>query len=107
MLDTQIGRNEYVIALTADHGMPSEAGNAWGGRHYTNEIISTLHDRFDPDGRRVVLFYGDPADNQIFVDTERVEALGLTLDEMATYLETLPFISAAFSETEVAGTATQ
>ena len=49
-----------------------------------------------------MLFYGDPADNQIFVDTERVETLGLTLDEMATYLETLPFISAAFSETEVA-----
>jgi len=107
MLDSQIGRNEYVIALTADHGMPSEAGNAWGGRHYTNEIISTLHDRFDPNGRRVVLFYGDPADNQIFVDTERVKTLGLTLDELATYLETLPFISAAFSETEVAGAVIQ
>ena len=54
-----------------------------------------------------MLFYGDPADNQIFVDTERVEELGLTLDEMAAYLETLPFISAAFTETEVAGVVMQ
>jgi hypothetical protein len=102
-LDTQIGADEYVIALTADHGMPSEAGNAWRGRHYTNEIVSTLHDQFDPDSRRLVLFYGDPADNQIFVDTERAKELGLTLDDMAAYLESLPFISAAFTETEVAG----
>jgi hypothetical protein len=106
-LDAQIGADGYVIALTADHGMPSEAGNAWHGRHYTNEIVSTLHDQFDPDGRRVVLFYGDPADNQIFVDTERAEKLGLTLDEMAAYLETLPFISAAFTETEVASAVMQ
>ena len=105
-MDARFGRLkelDAVVALTADHGMPSEAGNAWRGRHYTNEVVSTLHDQFDPDGRRVVLFYGDPADNQIFVDTERAKELGLTLDEMAAYLETLPFISAAFTETEVAG----
>ena len=75
-LDTQIGADGYVIALTADHGMPSEADNAWRGRHYTSEIVSTLHDQFDPDGRRVVLFYGDPADNQIYFSAKNLPTFG-------------------------------
>jgi len=61
-----------------------------------------VHDRFDPTERRVVLFYGDPADNLFFVDRVRLENLGFDLDSVATYLKGLPYIFSAYTEDEVA-----
>ena len=101
-LDETAGADGYVIAISADHGMPSDPAATGNGRHYVEDIVDLIHDRFDPDGRRIVLFYGDPADNQIFVDTERLTRLGSSLDQIASYLGSLPFIFAAYTEDEVA-----
>lgn len=101
-LDEAAGPEGYVIAISADHGMPPDPAVTGSGRHYVEDIVDLVHDRFDPDGRRLVLFYDDPADNQIFVDTERLAGLGSSLDQIANYLGSLPFIFAAYTEDEVA-----
>jgi predicted AlkP superfamily pyrophosphatase or phosphodiesterase len=107
-LDRQIGRllgaleqrapEGFVLALTADHGMPAEpSGRAL--RVYTEDIIKLVHDRFDPDGR-LVLHY-EPENNQLAIDVERLTALNHTLEDVARLLEEQPFVFAAFTEDEV------
>ena len=101
-LDRHVGRARYVAVFTGDHGMPADPEADGHRRHYVTDIVEALHDRFDPEERRVVLFYGDPADNQLFIDTPRLRVLGWALTEVADYMASLPFIFAAFSEDEVA-----
>jgi hypothetical protein len=88
----------YLIALTADHGMPGEpSGNAV--RAYTEDIIKLIHDRFDPDGK-LVLHY-EPENSQLAIDVERLAGLKHTPEEIARLLEQQPFVFAAFTEDEV------
>jgi predicted AlkP superfamily pyrophosphatase or phosphodiesterase len=112
-LDGQFGRlleaierrapGRYLIALTADHGMPGEpSGTAL--RVYTEDIVQFLHDRFDPAGR-LVLHY-EPENSQLVLDTDRLIALHHTLDEVARALEDQPYVFAAFTEDEVRRAAT-
>src|SRR4029079_8343911 len=57
----------YLIALTADHGMPGEpAGTPL--RAYTEDIIRLIHDRFDPEGK-LVLHY-EPENSQLAIYVE-------------------------------------
>jgi hypothetical protein len=42
---------------------------------------------------------------QIFVDEDRLQSLGLTLRDLAHYLESQPFIFAAFTNDDVRGAA--
>jgi len=108
-LDRQVARaldvldaktdSRYVVAVTADHGMPSPPGPAH--THYNDDIVDLIHERFDASERRVVTYYGDPANAQIYMDVERLASLGHRLEDVAAFLETLPFIEAAFTEDEV------
>jgi len=88
----------FFIAITADHGMPSEPSGT-GMRAYTEDIIKLIHDRFDPDGR-LVLHY-ERENNQITLDLERLAALKHTPEEIVRLLEQQPFVFAAFTEDEV------
>ena len=101
-LESVVGDNGSVIIIASDHGTPGEPEEPDQARYYITDIIEAVHDRFDPAERRVVLFYGDPADNQFFVDRLRLENLGFDLDSVATYLEGLPYIFSAYTEDEVA-----
>jgi predicted AlkP superfamily pyrophosphatase or phosphodiesterase len=107
-LDRQFGRlleaverkapGRYLIAVTADHGMPGEpSGTAL--RAYTEDIVRLVHDRFDPEGK-LVLHY-EPENSQLAIDVDRLTALKHTLDDVARLLEQQPFVFAAFTEEEV------
>ena len=96
-LETRVGKN-YLLAITGDHGMPTDPP-AGGGRYFAPDIIRMIHAKFDP-GSQLIPYY-EPENSQIFVDEERMTSLGLTLRDIATFLEAQPFVFAAFTEDDV------
>jgi hypothetical protein len=99
LLDRKAGAGQTVIAITADHGMPPEP--AAGRRYYSADIVPLIHARFDPAGKRVVQYYDDAANNQLFIDTERLQSLGFTLKDLSAWLASQDYFAAAFTEDEV------
>jgi len=91
---------DYLLAVTADHGMPSEPPAGGTHRHFAPQIVDLLHKQFDPEGRTLVPYY-EPENAQIFVDRDRLAALKLTLEDMARFLQQQPFMFAAYPEDEV------
>jgi hypothetical protein len=90
---------DYLLAVTADHGMPSEpTGDR--RRHLATEIASLLNVRFDPEKKALVPYY-EPENSQIFVDLERLSALTLTLNDLAGFLKQQSFVDSVFTEDEV------
>jgi hypothetical protein len=96
-LEARVG-NDYLLAVTADHGMPAEPPSS-DRRHFVPDIIDLLHQRFDPQARKLITFF-EPENCQIFVDQGRLAELGLTLHDLARFLEAQPFIFAAFTSDE-------
>lgn len=96
LLERKAGR-DVVVAITADHGMPSEPPA--GGRHYAEDIVKLLHERFDPEGK-LVTHYG-AENSQFSVDRRRLAERGLTLEQVRDAVQALPFVFAAFTEEEV------
>ena len=88
----------YLIALTADHGMPGEPSGT-ARRAYTEDIVRLVHDRFDPEAK-LVLHY-EPENCQLAIDVDRLTGLKHTLKDVARLLEQQPFVFAAFTEDEV------
>lgn len=105
VIDRKAGPNGRLLAITADHGMPAEPEP--GKRIYTDDIVERLHARFDPQEKKVVTYYGDAANSQIFIDTRRLTALGVSLKDVAAFLEQEPFILAAFTEDDVSAAQAQ
>jgi len=97
-LETKIGSN-YLLAVTADHGMPSEPPSP-DRRHFAPSIVDLLHEKFDPEGKRLITSF-DAENCQIFVDEDRLSDLGLTLRDLADFLESLPFVFAVFTDDDV------
>jgi hypothetical protein len=98
LIDKKAGPARSVTVITADHGMPGEPKP--GRRFHPDEIIPMIHKRFDPEGR-IVQYYGDAAGYQLHLDTARIQSLGFTLKDIATFLEGLDMFTAAFTEDEV------
>jgi hypothetical protein len=95
----KVGADGFLVAITADHGMPPEPppGRA---RHYNNDLAKLIHDRFDPEGK-LVTYYG--AENgEIYIDEARARALGVTMVQIRDLVLTQPFILYAYTEDEVA-----
>jgi hypothetical protein len=90
---------DYLLAMTADHGMPGEPASP-GGRHFAPHIVDTLHKQFDPEARTLITYY-EPENAQIFVDRDRLAALKLTLADIARFVQQQPYIFAAYTEEEV------
>jgi hypothetical protein len=99
-LEERAGPRETVVAITADHGMPPESESPHE-RRYVEDIVDTIHDRLDPTGRKLILNFTDAANLQISVSPERLRELGLTMKQVAAFVEGLPYIRAAFTEDEV------
>jgi hypothetical protein len=97
-LEKKVG-NGYLLAVTADHGMPSEPSSA-DRRHYAPSIIDLLNNEFDPEGKQLVTAF-EPENLQIFIDEERLSKLGLTLPDLAKFLRSQPFLFWAFTSNEV------
>jgi len=97
-LEKKVG-NDYLLAITADHGMPSEPASA-DRRHYAPSIMDLLNNEFDPEGKQLVTAF-EPENLQIFIDEDRLSKLGLTLPDLARFLRSQPFLFWAFTNDEV------
>jgi hypothetical protein len=97
-LRTKVGDN-YLLAVTADHGMPPEPSSP-DRRHFAPAIVDLLHQKFDPAAKQLITSF-EPENSQIFVDEDRLSDLGLTLRDLARFLESQPFIFAAFTSDDV------
>lgn len=97
-LEAKVG-GEYLLAVTADHGMPAEPADK-SRRRVAGDVVNLLHAKFDAEGKTLVTYY-EPENAQIFIDADRLRALKLTLKDIAAFLEAQPFIYAAFTEDEV------
>jgi type I phosphodiesterase/nucleotide pyrophosphatase len=97
-LEAKVGDN-YLLAVTADHGMPEEPPTP-DRHHLAPAIIDLLHKQFDPDVKALITVY-EPENAQIFVDEDRLAALHLTLRDLASFLQAQPFVFAAFTHDEV------
>ena len=102
-IDGAAGAGRSVVAVTADHGMPPEPKAPDQARRYVEDILAAMNQRFDPEGR-LVLDFDDPANCQMYIDPERLDELKLTLDDVAAFLEEMPFIRFAFTENQVRAT---
>ena len=98
LVDTKAGAGRSLTVITADHGMPGTPLE--GRRHYTDDITALINKRFDPEGR-TVQYYSDAANSQMYLDTARLQSRGFSLKDVATMLEGLEFVAAAFTEDEV------
>lgn len=97
-LEAKVGK-DYLLAVTADHGMPPEPPSP-DRRHFTTAVVELLHEKFDPEGKQLITSF--EAENcQIYVDEERLGRLGLTLRDLARFLEAQPYIFAAFTIDDV------
>lgn len=101
-IEAKVGRDRYVFAITADHGMPSEPDARKGQqRVYTEDIVQLIHKTFDPEQGKLVKLY-DPENMQIAIDLDRLRELGLDLGAIRQHLEAQPFVFAAFTDQELA-----
>jgi len=98
-LEKKAGLDQFMVVITADHGMPSEPRSP-RSRYFDADVVKLLHGRFDPD-RGALVRHFEASNNELFIDTDRLRDLGLTLKDVKQYLETQPFIHAAFTEDEV------
>jgi predicted AlkP superfamily pyrophosphatase or phosphodiesterase len=100
-LDAKPGRDRYVLAITADHGMPPEPDPRRGGRRlYADEIVKLVHEKFDPGQGRLVQQY-ESENAQLVIDRLRLKELGLDLDALRDFLEAQPFVFSAYTEDEL------
>jgi hypothetical protein len=97
-LEKKVG-NDYLLAVTADHGMPSEPSSA-ERRHFAPSLVDLLNNKFDPKDKQLVTAF-EPENLQIFVDEERLSKLGLTLPDLAGFLRSQPFLFWAYTSDEV------
>ena len=59
-----------------------------------------MHEKFDPTGKKLITAF-DGENCQIFVDEDRLSALGLALRGLADFLEAQPFVFAVFTNDDV------
>ena len=98
LMDKKAGPGRSVIVITADHGQPGEPPQ--GGRVYLEDVIAQLKTKFDAEGK-FINYYNDAANNQLHLDTARLQQLGFSLQDVATFLAGLEAFEAAFTEDEV------
>ena len=97
-LEKKVGK-DYLLALTADHGMPSEPSSA-DRRHNAPSIVDLLNHEFDPEEKQLVTLF-EPENLQIFINEDRLSKLGLTLTDLAKFLKSQTFLFSAFTIDEV------
>jgi hypothetical protein len=98
LIDKKAGPGRSVTVISADHGSPTEPPP--GGRIYLEDLTAQLNKRFDADAK-IINYYNDAANNQLHLDTARLQSLGFSLKDVAAFLEGLEVFEAAFTEDEV------
>jgi predicted AlkP superfamily pyrophosphatase or phosphodiesterase len=100
LIERKAGAGRSLLVITADHGQPAEPPP--GGRVFLDDILEQLKARFDPQGA-FINYYDDAANNQLYLDTARLKTLGVSLKDVASFLEGLDVFEAAFTEDDVRG----
>ena len=101
VIEAKVGRDRYVLAFTADHGMPSEPDARKGQlRVYTEDIVKLIHEKFDPQQGKLVKQY-EPENMQLAIDMDRLRELGVDLGAIRQLLEAQPFVFAAYTDEEL------
>jgi hypothetical protein len=98
VLRAKVGDN-YLLAVTADHGMPPEPPSP-DRRHFGPAIVDRLHQKFDLAAKQLITSF-EPENCQIFVDENRLSDLGLRLGDLAHFLESQPYLFAVFTNDDV------
>lgn len=82
-LDRNVGSEEYILAVTADHGQTPLGAGGWPIRPL--EIIADLNARFDhtPNDRGVIQ---DTSAHTLFMSTPELKLNGVAPEEVADYL---------------------
>jgi predicted AlkP superfamily pyrophosphatase or phosphodiesterase len=99
ILEKKAGAGGFVIAFSADHGMPGEPKP--GGRKYLDEIKQKVEARFGARASAVVQYFDDAANDQIYLDTAKLRASNVSLRDVAAFFEGELGFAAAFTEDEV------
>ena len=68
--------------------------------HLAPTIADLLDEKFDPEGKQLVTSF-EPENCQIYIDEDRLSKLGLTLRDLAQFLESQPYMFAVFTNDEV------
>ena len=98
LMDKKAGAGRYAIAITADHGQPVEPPP--GGRVNLDDVKAQLNKRFAA-AVPFINYYDDAANNQLHLDAAKLQASGISLKDVAAFLESLEVFEAAFTEDEV------
>jgi hypothetical protein len=98
LIDKKAGPGRGVLIITADHGQPGEPPP--GGRVFLEDVIRQLNAKFDASGS-IISYYNDAANNQLHLDTAKLQSLGFSLRDVAAFLESLDAFDAAFTEDDV------
>ena len=87
VLDREVGRGNYVLSLTADHGMTPLPESTGGWSIDQNKIAKDLEAKFDketPDTPIVMSNRG----YQYMLDKEELELNGITVEDVVEWLKT-------------------
>ena len=66
-----------------------------------DDLTASLDKRFAAVGGSIVQYFGDASNNEIHLDTAKLRSLGASLRDVASYLESLGFVAAVYTEDEV------
>jgi hypothetical protein len=81
-LDRSLGRGNYVLAITADHGQQPLPDVFGGWRINSNELARDIEERFGADIVQKITTV------DIFMNMENVESSGVELADVARYVGT-------------------
>ncbi|MGI8407306.1 MAG: alkaline phosphatase family protein [Actinomycetota bacterium] len=84
-LDDLVGRENYVLAFTADHGMTPYPSVTGGWSINTREMTNDIEGRFNPDGADDPLILSHRS-YQIMLERERAKELGVSWKEIAKFV---------------------
>lgn len=99
LIEKKAGAGRSLLVITADHGQPAEPPA--GGRVFLEDVVAQLNQRFDPTDKKIVDYYDDAANNQLHLNTARLQSRGFSLKDVAAFLEGLDVFEAAFTEDDV------
>jgi hypothetical protein len=88
LLDTQVGKGNWAMVLTADHGAMPDPTVSGGFQVSTGALNSNIESRFDTDGDDVpVVDLVQPSNT--LLNVQELEDNGFTLDDVANYIQGL------------------
>lgn len=85
LLDRVVGRNDYVLALTADHGISPYPSVTGGWPIEGGEVSADIERRFNEDGSGKPLILSNRG-YQIFLRPKQMRRNGITPEDVAAYL---------------------